>query len=85
MPLSRLTRKRSRRSKNSRAMKTSASGRSAPDGATCVIDEHEVAIGQQRAIAIAGIGPVLRPGEHEHRPLDLAEGFIGQHIERCQA
>ena len=26
------------------------------DGATGVIDEHEVAIGQQRAIAIAGIG-----------------------------
>jgi hypothetical protein len=29
------------------------------DGATCIIDEHEVAIGQQRTIAIAGIGLVL--------------------------
>src|SRR5205807_3837037 len=30
------------------------------DRAPRVIDEREVAIGQQRAIAIAGIGPVLR-------------------------
>jgi hypothetical protein len=50
--------------------------------ATCVIDEHEVAIGQQRAISIAGIGPLLRPGEDEHRPLYLVEGSIGWTVGR---
>src|SRR3984893_3453677 len=34
------------------------------DGATCIINDREVAVGQQRAIAIAGIGLVLGPGEH---------------------
>ena len=27
-------------------------------------------------MAVAGVGPVLRPGEHEHWPLDLAERFV---------
>ena len=54
------------------------------DGGTGVIDKHEVASGQQCAIAIAGIGLVLRPGEYEHWPLHLAEGFIGQAIGRCE-
>ena len=35
-------------------------------------------------MAIAGIGLVLKPGDHEHRSLDLAEGFIGQPIGRCE-
>src|SRR6516165_6591924 len=48
------------------------------DSGTCVIDEHEVATGQQRAPEIAGIGLVVRPAEHEHRTLDLAEGFVGR-------
>jgi hypothetical protein len=39
---------------------------------------------QLRAIAIAGIGLVLSPGEHEHRPLDLAGGFRGQPIGSCE-
>jgi len=33
------------------------------DGATRIIDEHEMAIGQQGAIALAGVGPVLGPGD----------------------
>jgi hypothetical protein len=35
-------------------------------------------------MAIAGIGLVLKPGDHEHRSLDLAEDFIGQPIGRCE-
>jgi hypothetical protein len=40
--------------------------------------------GPQRAIAIAGIGLVLRPGKHEHWPPHLAEGWIGRTIGRCE-
>ena len=76
MPLSRLTRKRSRRSKKSEHDVGERLRPLSADGATCIIDEHEVAIGQQRARAIAGIGLVLSPGKHQHRPFDLAECFI---------
>src|SRR5271166_3838216 len=42
------------------------------DRAAGVVDEHEVAIGQRRAIAIGGVGPVLRSAKEEYRQLDVA-------------
>jgi hypothetical protein len=37
-----------------------------------------VAIEQRRAIAIGGVGHVLRSAKDEHRPLDVAEGVVGR-------